>query len=278
MENEKSIHNIKEAFGTFFNVSEIISLKSTIDSIFSALNEWLQSDKVKNIITGLAELQKLHTISEYGWCICDEELRDKISSEGSISEDKIDNLIVSYYAKNNYEKLKEKLEMWEKAPFLKERMPIIKSCLYATDKIDGEILFNMAIPTLLAQEDGILEDMYNLIPEDARFDIAQSDHLNSNQTKNIITSYLWYNGYGAIAIYVLKVLVQKTFLNGKTGITKLSQEELEKYDKFRNKILHGDKNYLKYGTLKNYIQSWLELELLFYSYMAIFNTTQKNVP
>lgn len=143
--------------------------ESTIDSIFSALNEWLQSDKVKNIITGLAELQKLHTISEYGWCICDEELRDKISSEGSISEDKIDNLIVSYYAKNNYEKLKEKLEMWEKAPFLKERMPIIKSCLYATDKIDGEILFNMAIPTLLAQEDGILEDMYNLIPEDNFF-------------------------------------------------------------------------------------------------------------
>lgn len=136
----------------------------------------------------------------------------------------------------------------------------------------------MAIPTLLAQEDGILEDMYNLIPEDTRFDIAQSDHLNSNQTKNIITSYLWYNGYGAIAIYVLKVLVQKTFLNGKTGITKLSQEELEKYNKFRNKILHGDKNYLKYGTLKNYIQSWLELELLFYSYMAIFNTTQKNIP
>lgn len=82
----------------------------------------------------------------------------------------------------------------------------------------------------------------------------------------------------AIAIYVLKVLVQKTFLNGKTGITKLSQEELEKYNKFRNKILHGDKNYLKYGTLKNYIQSWLELELLFYSYMAIFNTTQKNIP
>ena len=160
MENEKSIHNIKEAFETFFNVSEIISLKSTIDSIFSALNEWLQSDKVKNIITGLAELQKLHTISEYGWCICDEELRDKISSEGNISEDKIDNLIVSYYAENNYKKLKEKLEMWENAPFLKERMPIIKSCLHATDKIDGEILFNMAIPTLLAQEDGILEDMF----------------------------------------------------------------------------------------------------------------------
>ena len=109
-----------------------------------------------------------------------------------------------------------------------------------------------------------------------RCDILKTDHLNPNQTKKLVSSYLWYNGYGSFALYTLKVLIEKTFLDGRKAIPSLTLEELEKYNKFRHKILHGDKNYLKYGTIKNYIQSWLELDLLFLIYLAVVNINKKD--
>ena len=55
-----------------------------------------------------------------------------------------------------------------------------------------------------------------------------------------------------------------------------SQEDLEKYNKYRNKILHGDKQFLNYGTDENLVRSWLELNILIkvYSFYKNYETKE----
>lgn len=49
----------------------------------------------------------------------------------------------------------------------------------------------------------------------------------------------------------------------------LNEADFEKYNKFRNKILHGDKEFLEYGTEENIIRSWLELDIVINAYTII---------
>ena len=120
MKNDELTWDKKIIFETIFSEAKFSPLKSMIEKIFTTIKEWMQSDEVKDIIKGLAEFQNLSVISQFGWCICDEELKNKISSEISLTKDRMDCLVISYYSENNYQKLKEKLAIWEKAPFLQE--------------------------------------------------------------------------------------------------------------------------------------------------------------
>ena len=257
----------------FFNadIGKTISTTSQAIQSLQYFQNWFNSPVAQNLKNYLKECNITDTASEYGWCICDKNLRSKIETASSLTQEEFDNLIVDYYSQNKYERIKDKISYWKDVPFLEKRMPIITSCLYVPETMDENNLYNMAIPTLLAQEDGIFDDIIDLIPENIKAIICKQNGLNRNQKRNVVARLLYRLGYKQLSIFAQKVLIERTFRDGRNskGIPSFSKKEIKKYNKFRNKILHGDKNYLNYGTSKCYIQSWLELELMFNIYAVV---------
>ena len=82
-------------------------------------------------------------------------LLDQISlsyEEGNLTEQDVDEIITHFYNKDKLEKL---VETWSEKSFIQPRMKILKECVSA--HIEGR--FELSIPTLLPQIEGIVADI-----------------------------------------------------------------------------------------------------------------------
>lgn len=145
--------------------------------------------------------------------------------------------------------------------FIQNRKEIIHSAYNTMLTTTLQDAANVVIPTLMAQLTGIIEqDIFNAIPEIEKENIRIERGFGQRCIRPVIIEYLWKHNIALYAWQFSDLIANRAFLND-GQIKQLSKEELEKYDKFRPKILHGDIDFLKYGTTKNLIQSWLELYL-----------------
>lgn len=202
------------------------------------------------------------------WLVIDKELFEIISTASKSANFDVNECIIKYYSENKYKNIENILSYIAELNCCEHRMHIIDSCFRIMKSSAKKHIYNIVIPVLAAQMTGLIEeDCYKAIPKTKKEEIKKILQENkkesgSNYTKiEIIDEYLKHSIGAGKYIEFNTVIKNKSFCNG-GKIEKLSDCEIEKYNKFRPKILHGDSKFLDYGTKENLIRSWLELAFI----------------
>lgn len=212
---------------------------------------------------------------EQYWIVDDDILIKQLQGQ---TENKYSEIITSYYTQENYINVKKLLYKWKKITCIADRMTIFEDCYNAMQTIsDKRIINNTVIPTLTAQITGLTEDLHKLVPT-SEYDTIKKELTRGGKTPSegeITLEYLWRQEPLKEISDCYTVIFEAVMKNTRK-IENFTKEDLEKYNKYRNKILHGDKQFLNYGTDENLVRSWLELNTLIkvYSIYRDFKTKE----
>ncbi|MFZ4662486.1 MAG: hypothetical protein ACOYNY_36090 [Caldilineaceae bacterium] len=130
---------------------------------FAAMNLSAFNLSSLGIFDGLTELLRYHKDSAevfkaVGWTIApsmDRELREKVVLLHQQNKARhISQVIIGYYHRNSFEKLRDTVATWETSPLFSSRMHIFKAAL----KAHCEGSYTLSVPTLLPQIEGILNE------------------------------------------------------------------------------------------------------------------------
>jgi len=175
---EKAIEissSIFNSIKTIFNWSELYSeqLQSVTESLsfigkriaadFAALNLSAFNLSSLGVFDKLSELLEYHkdsteAFNAAGWSISpsmNRELREKVVLLHQQNKTRyISQVMLGYYHKNNFEKLKDAVTTWGKNPLFSPRMHIFRAAL----KAHCEGTYTLSVPALLPQIEGILNE------------------------------------------------------------------------------------------------------------------------
>lgn len=265
---------IKEACPEFYNFLQNLSsignsLNKIIEPYRLMLEQVAKTPEFKTFIEACQYLIVKSTAAENFWAINDKLLLTHLKT---IPESEYATEIVKYYSTNNYDKIQNLITKWQETDIVNNRIAIFQSCLTIMRNNQNSItdIANVVIPTLTAQLTGIVEDLYDAIPDKNEIEKELSTGtIKQTHSRGLITAqYLWNLKQGQCAMDCYSIIFKSVMIN-QGQFKQLNETDFEKYNKFRNKILHGDKDFLKYGTDENIIRSWLELDVAINTYTII---------
>lgn len=239
-----------------------------------ALQKIVETPEFKAFIESLKLTQVLYKAEDKYWIIDDIDL---LKILGTANEEDYSQKITEYYSKNNYENISKLLDSWKRIECISERLPIVEDCYKVMQALDeNKIINNTVIPALLAQITGITEDLHALVPKEDKEELKKELTKNDNSPTNgeVTTEYLWRLERKKEVFFCYNAIFNAVMKNTKNKDV-FAQEELEKYNKYRNKILHGDIAFINYGTDENLIRTWLELNILITVYSIYKNYKHK---
>lgn len=265
---------------------EVVEFLNNFNLICQALQKlaYIANEKIRKVvetpefqqfINGLKIMQTYYEVEDKYWVIDDKTLLKILSN---IPSEEYSNQITEYYTKDNYGNIEKLLNKWRNITYIADRMIIFEDCYNAMQTItDKRMINNTVIPTLTAQISGLTEDLCALVPR-TECDTLKQELTIGGKTPSkgeITVEYLWRQEQKSEVLDCYNVIFNAVMKNTK-NIEHFSKEDLEKYNKYRNKILHGDKQFLNYGTDENLVRSWLELNILIkvYSIYKDFNTKE----
>ncbi len=270
---------IKEACPELVNFCDnakiiVTAINKILTPYVEALQKIIESPEFIQFIEGLQLALVLYKAEEKYWVIDDYKLLEILKP---LKEEDYSNTITNYYVKDNYRNISTLINEWENNTNISDRMPIINSCYRAmTTTNDKSVINTVVIPTLLAQITGLTEDLHELVPTTDRKQLEKelSTKGHSPSKGEITTEYLWRQERKREVFDCYTVIFEAVMKNTQK-VKNVSKEDLEKYNKYRNKILHGDKQFLNYGTDENLIRCWLELNTLIKVYSIYKNYKAK---
>ena len=245
------------------------SIQIIAQVFYKMIQEIVETQEFQQFINGLKNIQTYYKAEDKYWIIDDEIL---LKILGNVPSEEYSNQITEYYTKNNYINIEKLLNKWREITYITDRMAIFEDCYKAMQVItDRKIINNIVIPTLTAQISGLTEDLHKLVPNDIRSTIKQELTKNGKTPSEgeITIEYLWRQEQKR-EVFDCYTVIFKAVMKNTQKIETYTKDDLEKYNKYRNKILHGDKQFLNYGTDENLIRSWLELHTLIKVY-SIYN-------
>lgn len=183
----------------------------------------------------------------------------RIENQSGNKKKKMNDLFIGYFSQNNFKRLEELIEEWDKNPLFKPRMKIFRNCLKTlrnAKKKDNPSI--VVIPVLIAQIDGIMNQI--IAKYEIKYDKKTKKWVDSNGNysdkkedakKKVIEGL---NEYSPVGEFVLLEILFQTALPG---------QELNIPTAFsRHKIMHGEK--INYGRMENTIRTFLILDFLHY--------------
>ncbi len=235
------------------------------EKLIERLNQMAKNFSNSAWFEQLQSLMLFHSkiISNY-WPISDPQL---IKTLSGVPDEKVEQTVIQFYSQNSYIKIQQMVANWGKYDFLTQRMPILNSCLnILLSSSNYKDKNNVLIPTLMAQLTGLKESLFLYIPEEERKTIEKNiqeylKHKKEKVGENAIVLQFLYEKHillGCDLLELNEIIFNTTFARK----DKILELNIEKYNKFRNKILHGDKKFLNYGTEVNMIRAWLEVDFL----------------
>ncbi len=178
--------------------------------------------------------------------------------------------ICDYYSKDAWGNLATIVESWAECKPIRDRHPILKDCFTALKLAQGQDIniANLVVPTLLAQIDGIRDEILDAVPDilskikiNVEFtpeEFIKKERKIQFSTVRSILSKLISDEYGII---FYEVICEGIFQSGYAfAREKKKGENLNNMN--RNKIIHGDKILLDYGTKENLIRAFLCVDFM----------------
>ena len=256
---KESNPEIIELFDKLRPVCQAIQLVA--QAVCQTVKDIVETPEFQQFINGLKNVQTYYKAEDMYWVIDDEAL---LKILGDLPSEEYSNTITGYYTKDNYANIEKLLDKWRNITYITDRITIFEDCYKAMQVMtDKRVINNTVIPTLTAQITGLAEDLHKLVPTDKHDTIKQELTRNgkSPSEAEITVEYLWRQEQKREVFDCYNVIFKAVMKNTRK-IENFTEDDLEKYNKYRNKILHGDKQFLNYGTDENLIRSWLELHTL----------------
>ena len=203
-------------------------------------------------LDGFLENELWEKLKEYGWVLPKSlpmdifgdlyyEIQDNLNI--NYEQQVFDNFFVQRFTANKWYYIDYLIKSWKNNKnFKQERYNIIKDCFKIVRRYSHKTAANVVIPTLIAQIEGLITDIYA-----DKKQIPESDNA-LNAAKYLICTHLF------------------TYTKSK-GLS-----NIEKIDISRNKILHGE--YTSYGKIETVIKLFLLIEIIVNTNIEYDNTLQ----
>ena len=207
------------------------------------------------------------------WIVIDNCLLEKLHNMDYSNPADIEDIIVSYYSENNWNQAETLIQSWQKFNFVGERVNIFLDTLEINRISNERKKFNpnrLACPALIAQIDNLIkflkESIYLKYVGSAN-PICSTQDWKQNK-KKIIIQQIDHIVDRWSALMLRNIIFKGLFRDSKL-IPKKSAEDMISNEKkgfpiFRHKILHGDQEYMDYGTKENFIKILLYTDFIIY--------------
>ncbi len=221
-------------------------------------------DKWEQIAKVLAKQQVNSILLENYWLIMDQTLFDELIKNSLDDKFAPNKHIISYYSNHKFANIELVLNQMKRSNCLKnEQIEIFEDCYSVMKKLSCKVACNTLIPTLMAQSDGLLSAICEIIPESDKEAILKEKDKSKNSTALIIQCYLEQLNLFNTTEQFKTVIKDNAFGKPKKNST---------YKKSRHKILHGK---CSYGSKENLVRCWLENAFLIKVYCIILAKQQE---
>lgn len=244
----RQISPFQETMQQFREVQKSIDF-SYINDLLNSITEALRTIPREYIV-------KLRLHSEY-WLITDDALLLQIEERDAIDDqDALTNHIVNYYKINNWQRLENTIQSWADTVHV-DRMAIFESAVLHVKLSESEDVHLLTVPALIAQIDGLVRDLYSTLPRSIKKRIEKEikDNLPEDmkarrldtRPDEVIGSIVELVDYWSAEIFQ-SAIYEGLFRNS----NQINIEET--YSLYRHKVMHGDKDFLKYGNEENFVR------------------------
>lgn len=197
------------------------------------------------------------------WIVSDIDLFREIIDREIESEHALEQFLVSYYTANNWAAVNALLDKWQAAPSLAPRVAIIEDCLKTVQLAQGKNLniANVVIPTLIAQIDGMMADLYKLILGNAPMLPSNKKADKHEVVMELVSQIVNVRAADMLHTVIIEGVFRHADAIKKSRAANDNQQSAE-FNIFRHKIMHGDRDFLNYGTTENLTRFFLYADFL----------------
>ena len=246
-------------------------LQETLNEIISPAQELTKMlEKQSQILQHFSNKEVIITMNLYltHWIVIDNYLLEKLYKTDLSNSDDIESLIVSHYSENNWNQAEILIRSWQKFNFVGKRVNIFLDALEVNRMSDERKGFNpnrLACPALIAQIDNLIkflkESIYLKYVGSANPICSIQDW--EQDKKRIVLQQIDHIVDRWSALMLRNIIFKGLFCDSKDIPKKVSNKKQE-FLIFRHKILHGDQNYMDYGTKENFIRILLYADFIIF--------------
>ena len=197
------------------------------------------------------------------WIVSDIALLRKIIDMNSESEGEIEQFLVSHYTENNWAAVEDLFSEWKSTPSLSGRVAIIEDCLKTVKLADGKgvNIASVVIPALIAQIDGMMFDLYELMNRKSLLLASEKKQKKNEILVESISQAVNFRAADMLHTVIIEGVFRHSDAIEKSRADNDNQEDSE-FNIFRHKIMHGDKDFLNYGKFENLTRFFLYADFL----------------
>ena len=238
----------------------IDALRSTFD--FPQFSKAFQSITDVIPVIPRQHILKLRLHSEH-WLISDDLLSRAV--ENDLYENTVVvGFVIDFYKMDGWQQLERLVENWQQ-DILPERLEIFRSVIEAVKIADNQNIHNLTVPTLIPQIDGLVRDLYAILPQDIKKRVEQEvrdslpKELQSKRTD--VRNEVAVQTIAEVVDFWSAEMLQETIFSALFRNSNHITSD-DSYSLFRHKIMHGDREFLEYGNEENFIRSMLYAEFI----------------
>lgn len=230
----------------------IHAFQATLD--FSKIGQAFHG--ITDIIRSVPQEQflKIRLYSER-WPISDELL--SLAVENDLYENTaVIQFVIDFYKVNDWQRLEMLVHSWLTV-IQAERVKILLSVIKAVKNAKDEDVHDLTITTLIAQIDGLVRDLYSILPKDIRKRVEEEIRKDLpvviHEKRPDVRKDVMVQTIAEVVDYWSAEMLQEAIYSGLfRDSNQISNDD--NYSLFRHKIMHGDKEYLGYGSEENFIR------------------------
>jgi hypothetical protein len=208
-------------------------------------------------------LLKIRLHSEH-WLISDDDLLSLVIERNIEGDEEIVSFVIGYYKSDRWSRLEAITGSWN-TEINPERLKVFNTAIAMSKDTDTEDVHLLTVPALIAQIDGLVRELYSILPKETRKRVEKEikdnlpEELKSKRTD--VRHDVAVQTIAEVVDFWSAEMLQEVIFSGLfRDSNKITPND--SYSLFRNKIMHGDKEYLGYGNEGNFIRLMLYAEFI----------------
>ncbi|PZP52934.1 MAG: hypothetical protein DI586_11525, partial [Micavibrio aeruginosavorus] len=245
----------QEALKQFHDLQDRLNF-SEISQAFRGVTDFIRNIPPEHLI-------KIRLHSDH-WLISDDGLLMLVVEEDLHDNEDIIPFVINYYKANGWYRLDTIMEEWQ-ADIDQGRLKVFQAAIAMSKDNNHEDVHLLTVPALIAQIDGLVRELYGVLPKATRKRVEQEikDNLPAELKgkRTDVRHDVAVQTVAEIVDFWSAEMLQEVIFSGLfRESNKITPNE--SYSLFRHKIMHGDKAYLGYGNEENFIRLMLYADFI----------------